>query len=572
MLDEDALLEEDGLREGALVEEGGLQEGDALVEEDGFEEGGALVEEDGLQEGALVEEDGVKDDTLVEGDALEEEAWSDGDALEEEGVSVEEDGLEEEDALSDGDAASEGTNPFTVDAREQFGDMVGELHERGCDADTEMREHGIVLKIRRSEFSELALQGLCWSSSDGDIRVHVAAWKDTGSHTAIGMPRVRFDAKTSRVSLQIRKILDAWLEREAAAWDAQTVRDKTLFLWRLERHLFEKVRRLPYLCMHCLRERESAHPRWRPSACADGICKLWVREMTGDTLSIIFIAPRVVELELALFAEACKCRESRRKLLFVLRTHHLSDFLAGSAQEGAEDGPDWQSLQATIEKMPQLSELEPQNLESALCAKDPLLFKLVRWILNSSAGFLVQVQDAEFLASVDIREVFLFLPDDHAKLVKFDALKAGSGMSVTYAFHGSGNYNWSSILRDGLVVASHTPLMSTGASGGSGIYLGKDFATSLSYCGNVGTGLSPGSSWRCMGLCEIAHTTAEDRGYFFVVEEPARVLLRALLVFDKCKISCMMSAAAMGRALESLALYRELHALGDSTSTGVAQE
>lgn len=293
----------------------------------------------------------------------------------------------------------------------------------------------------------------------------------------------------------------------------------------------------------------------------------------GDTLSIIYIAPNVVELELALFAAACKCQSSRRKLLFMLKTHHFSDFLRANPTEGAEDEPDWPRLQATLEMMTDVSQLptDPMQLESALCARDPLLFKLVRWILNSAAGFLVEVQDPEFLAAVGIPRIFLFHPDNHDKLARFDALKARSDVSVTYAFHGSRGFNWFSILRDGLLKASHTPLMSTGAAYGSGIYLGKEFMTSLTYCGDpeTATSRSLGCGWRCMGLCEIAHTAAEDRGTMFVVEEADRVLLRALLVFDES--TCKMTAEAIGQRLKNLALYQELHALQGTTSAAVAQ-
>lgn len=240
--------------EDAWAEEDALLDEDALAEEDDGMEVEVLVEEDD----ALVDEGGAEeDDALADEDGSEVDVWSDGEEYVEE------------------------PNSSVAVAKELFDDMVAALNDHGFDAELEMSGGSVVLTFQRSWFSELALQGLCWSSFDGDIRVLVDAWADTGSHEAIGMPRVRLDANTSRVFLQIQEILRDWLKNEEREWNGRSRRQKTQFLWRLERHLFEKVRKLPYLCMHSpTHERTAGYPRWRPSACDSEICKLRVREMT----------------------------------------------------------------------------------------------------------------------------------------------------------------------------------------------------------------------------------------------------------------------------------------------------
>lgn len=58
----------------------------------------------------------------------------------------------------------------------------------------------------------------------------------------------------------------------------------------------------------------------------------------------------------------------------------------------------------------------------------------------------------------------------------------GTGGERISLFHGTPLSKWLSVLRNGLLMLSNTPYMSTGAVYGAGVYFGKHFSTSHAYC------------------------------------------------------------------------------------------
>lgn len=97
--------------------------------------------------------------------------------------------------------------------------------------------------------------------------------------------------------------------------------------------------------------------------------------------------------------------------------------------------------------------LEPQHLVSGM--KDYIQFRLVH-------------------GAPDKEQRFLHAINEHA-------MKKKSKYPTIFGWHGSPVYNWHSILREGL----HYRQVSNGRACGDGVYMAKDFMTSLGYCRQV---------------------------------------------------------------------------------------
>jgi hypothetical protein len=94
-----------------------------------------------------------------------------------------------------------------------------------------------------------------------------------------------------------------------------------------------------------------------------------------------------------------------------------------------------------------------------------------------------------------------------------------------YLFHGSAPGNWHSIMRNNLVVASNTSLMSAGAVHGVGIYASDDILVSIGYGYYV-------------GVIELTCDPAQFRKAqgIYVIPDPKYVTLRYLLKFNEHEI------------------------------------
>jgi poly [ADP-ribose] polymerase 6/8 len=66
---------------------------------------------------------------------------------------------------------------------------------------------------------------------------------------------------------------------------------------------------------------------------------------------------------------------------------------------------------------------------------------------------------------------YMMMMDSPDKAANFKKMRQEYGSY--FAYHGSSVENWHSILRKGLVNASNTKLMTTGAAYGEGIYMGN---------------------------------------------------------------------------------------------------
>jgi hypothetical protein len=95
-----------------------------------------------------------------------------------------------------------------------------------------------------------------------------------------------------------------------------------------------------------------------------------------------------------------------------------------------------------------------------------------------------------------------------------------------FAFHGSPIHSWYSISEGGLKNYSGTAKMTTGKAYGSGIYLGKQEATSMSYSKKAnGEGV--------LAIVQLKNSEKYDKGFCYVVPNEDDVLIRYLIYIRK---------------------------------------
>jgi len=103
----------------------------------------------------------------------------------------------------------------------------------------------------------------------------------------------------------------------------------------------------------------------------------------------------------------------------------------------------------------------------------------------------------------------------------------------TYIFHGSGEENWFSIIRNGLKSCSGTAWQKNGAAHGKGIYMGKTIETSIGYCGYSGPQILAVYKWKDKAI---------ETGTIMVLKDASDIELQYIVIADKltdCKVEIM---------------------------------
>jgi len=192
-------------------------------------------------------------------------------------------------------------------------------------------------------------------------------------------------------------------------------------------------------------------------------------------------------------------------------------------------------LANVLEKFPSVAEMAvcetDAKLKELLDEKDHLLYPLLRWIVTSNRAHIAKLVPEEQIPATGTTLQFLLLSTPPKKEIKFQETKKTKGAFL--AFHGSGFFNWHSIIRNGLRNLSGTSLMSTGAAYGSGIYLGADSSTSFGYAGASGGWAKSrfGNSCTCVAVCEVINAGYVASPYYVVPVED-HVVTRYLLVYN----------------------------------------
>ena len=205
--------------------------------------------------------------------------------------------------------------------------------------------------------------------------------------------------------------------------------------------------------------------------------------------------------------------------------------------------------------------------------KDGLLqFKLLRSVLNSCRGHLMQINKADKFPMMNTEHQFRLCTDSPAKEANFARNKAKYGSH--FLFHGSAFYNWHCILREGLKSMTGTDMASAGASYGAGIYLAENSSTSADYCytpryNSAFSKSTFGSRVECIALCEVVKKSFRTQPYcpergIRVVEDADDVITRYLFVYTSHSIPSL-EASMLGDICEK-------HADTQATQAGILQK
>jgi len=180
--------------------------------------------------------------------------------------------------------------------------------------------------------------------------------------------------------------------------------------------------------------------------------------------------------------------------------------------------------------------------------KDPLIFSLLQWIINSNRTHLVKLPSEYHINEMDTPFQYIMLSAAPEKENRFRELKKLHGS--TFAFHGSRVENWHSILRNGLRNASGTKLQLNGAAYGHGIYLATHAATSFGYSlgalasgtnvsvSNDNDSITDDGRWICLALCEVIKSkNIKNNSSIWVVPDEDCVVTRFFFVFKDGRYS-----------------------------------
>jgi hypothetical protein len=269
-------------------------------------------------------------------------------------------------------------------------------------------------------------------------------------------------------------------------------------------------------------------------------------------LALLIRDPRAAGLLISMAAVAAMCHhEGRRELLLPIIPPEFHTW------NGMKD---WHLLASTIDKLPALAKVPSAcRLSEWLASIDGRLPCCFEWILGSFRGHLQEITlDPGFMEPGS--NVILVKQGSSEAIRAFEDQKRSAGGSI-FAFHASPLFNWHSILRLRIKIASGSMLQANGRSFGDGIYLGSEFRDVVCYS-------RMGDAWRnssfgagCIGLCEVVqdenlayHGT---KGNVLVVSKEANVMLRCLCVFSmpilngSCKNMQASGLAALVTGTES---------------------
>ena len=242
-----------------------------------------------------------------------------------------------------------------------------------------------------------------------------------------------------------------------------------------------------------------------------------------DSLEDLYNCPKVVELVICAAGAAAQNAARKTHLFEGLPTEFLNESLE----------IDWTVLQCALDETPSMEAmLQAQNLRDVLTTQQ---YVLLRWLLRTNkATISVVAPEDQFFSPVQSCN-FICRLTTIQKRYSFERVKLSEGSF--YAFHGSPLCNWHAILRNGLKNCSKTPLMSSGAVYGDGIYLSTSLNESITYTGQL-YGTSTQTTWKnasfdkpcCVAICEVIGKPLSTRT-IQVVPDVSRVRVRFVLLF-----------------------------------------
>jgi poly [ADP-ribose] polymerase 6/8 len=269
------------------------------------------------------------------------------------------------------------------------------------------------------------------------------------------------------------------------------------FLGWMMTYMLGRMRNCTSYCLICDVKLEGSGVK--PVVCSNDDC-VWRYEELGLGVKVtneLLLDDDVVDLLMSMLYSACS---SDRKNLIC--DPFPRDFITETVKRHDEV----QNCINCLEGIHELMEFKTDEraLRVFLEKKDPLLYRLIRWVLSSNRAFIKKIDPDMHLSQMQTPHQYLLLSSPPEKKAKFDAYRLEFGSF--FAFHGSALENWHAIMRKGLRNLSNTEFMTTGAAYGAGIYLSPHASTSKGYA-RFGRGWDKsrfGSvNVTCMAICEI---------------------------------------------------------------------
>ena len=330
-------------------------------------------------------------------------------------------------------------------------------------------------------------------------------------------------------------------------WPCQTQLDTLSFLPELYMHVQARISLLGMFCVVCNCPRR--YIGLKPLPCHSEACKLaFDRYGCGADLRDIYSRPVIADLLISMASSACQCT-NRRDSMF----KNMPKYLICKGQSSAEYAErnqqiDWYGVQEATQGIPSVAAMgrEP-NLQDFFVSMYPQTgmskFRMLRWVLNSCKGHLMQLQGAQMFPMMVTEFQFRLCTDSHFKEAEFSDRKEEHGSQ--FLLHGSPFHNWHCILREGLKNMSGTKLMSSGDSYGPGIYLAGNSKMSSGHCTNTYSSAAPaysdsrfGANPWCIALCEVINnsfnsqtTSIHNEIEIGAVPDAANVITRYLFVY-----------------------------------------
>lgn len=277
-------------------------------------------------------------------------------------------------------------------------------------------------------------------------------------------------------------------------------------------------------CMMC--DAAFTHPGVKPTICGKQLCAYQLETLgLGADLSLFDVDPAVADL-LVTFATAACVDIARQQVSPVAMPvdHNDTPFTPASMVQVLNSIPPAETVNKAGE-----------SRKALLDEADTSAARVAAWLFATNRAHIVSVRPEDHIEVMKTPHQFHIHTSTRQHAEKFAKLRAEHGSF--FAFHGSGLSNWHNILRQNLKVASKTPMMSTGAAYGEGIYMGAGSATSANYMRSAGKGWVHsdfGPFPVCLALVEVANSSRIHwhlQNQIVVANDESCVMLHHLFIY-----------------------------------------
>ena len=245
--------------------------------------------------------------------------------------------------------------------------------------------------------------------------------------------------------------------------------------------------RLPTLHEHCALC-DAKHPfpgMLNPSVCTRALCQHQLDAFGKRIIGAMDCATHAEVIDLLVATTVMAAVSQRRKDIFTPFPQISDPHVPGTLVLDPAK-PDYELAESVLRSMPGMdtnaSKCDKEvsaNYKQRLARGHRLGPSMFEWILASNQAHIVSLPANSRLPSVGTPHQFVMMTAPPERQRAFDELAKKHG--TKFAWHGSSIENWHAILRTGLKNCSGTKLMTAGAALGSGIYMARNYSTSMCY-------------------------------------------------------------------------------------------